>query len=321
MSLYNAFLAAPFAEKDGIYPAISLGLERKDFLAKGADGNPIFLLHDASAPTYCPSIELRTILVQFQSTCQIVIDNQVLEDQFAIISCNASVPELFEIFICCIGAAIDRLPTSAGTQDLEACVNELLELFSSLASPGAREISGLWAELFIISRADNIAAAIAVWQADQFERFDFSSQKGCLEVKATSNEHRIHEFALEQLETPLNGRGLVASILLQSQSGGVGILDLARKIESAVIVDPALRKRLWKNIASSLGKDFADRLDRKFDLSYAERNVIFYEMTDIPSLKVARDERISCIRFRSNLSGVQSSLPAPRGDGLQLLLI
>lgn len=320
MSLYNAFLAAPVADREGVYPAIALGLERRDFLAKGVDGNPIFLLYDASRPTYWPSVELKTILVQYQSTCRVAIDGQVIEDQFAVIACNATVPELFELFIRCIGAAIERLPVGAGTMELVACVNELLELFGSLASPSTREVSGLWAELFVISRAANIAAAIAVWRADQFERFDFSSQKGCLEVKATSSELRVHEFSLEQLTIPLNGRGLIASVLLQSQSGGVGVLDLARKIESAVVVQPELRMKLWKNIASSVGRDFSDRLDRKFDLSYAERGVMFYQASDIPSLKVTNDERISCVRFRSDLSGVKSSLSSPQGDGLQLLL-
>lgn len=320
MDLYRAFLDAPSAVAEGEYPAISLGSRRRDFLAKSADGSPVFLLHDASEVTYSPAITLKAISVQFQATCRVAVSGQAFEDQFAIVSCDSSVPDLFEVFVCCIAAATERLPSGAGTRDLEASVNELFELFSALARPGSREIFGLWAELFVICRANNIESALAAWRTDQFQRFDFSCGGGCLEVKATVKEQRAHEFSLEQLRTPIEGKGLVASLLLQPQSGGAGIMDLARRIEEAVLANPLLRKKLWENVAASLGSDFSDRLDRKFDVSYAERNIIFYAMADIPSPQITEDARITDIRFRSDLSTVQSSLAAPRSDGLQLLL-
>ncbi len=319
MDLYRTFVDAPSAKTEGEYQATPLGPRRRDFLAKSATGSPIFLLHDSSPAAYRPAITLKTISIQFQTTCRIAVGQQAFEGQFAVVACDSSAPELFELFVCCISAAAERLPPDAGTGDLEECVNELLELFTALARPTTRQITGLWAELFVICRTGCIGAALDAWRADPFERFDFSCAGGFLEVKATIKEQRTHEFALEQLQSPTSGLGLVASLLLQQQNGGEGVMCLARRIEAAVMMDSVLRTKLWKNVAASLGSEFSDRLDKKFDTSYAERNIMFYAVNDIPSLKNPEDLRITNIRFQSDLAAVQSSIRNQK-RGLRMLL-
>ena len=150
--------------------------------------------------------------------------------------------------------------------------------------------------------------ALQAWHADQFERFDFSWAAGCLEVKAGVREVRQHEFALEQLQSPLGGAGYVASLLLQTMGGGIGILDLANEIETRVAAHPDLRQRLWENIAAALGSDFSERLDRRFDPSYTERSLVVYSMSDVPAPAQPSDARITAVRFRVDLSTVASSL-------------
>lgn len=142
---------------------------------------------------------------------------------------------------------------------------------------------------------------------DQFERFDFSWPGGCIEVKATVREQRLHEFALEQLQAPITGQGFVASLLLQPMSGGVGIMDLAKSVEAEISDDPMLKQKLWENVTSALGSDFSNRLDRRFDPSYAERQLIVFAMNDIPAPKQPENPRITSIRFCADLSDIQSS--------------
>lgn len=321
MDLYQAFASLPLAASAIDFSAVHLAGSRSDFLAKASDGGPVFLLRDSSPASYSPAIQLKHVSVQFHSTCRVTTTGGTVEDQFAVISCDTSVPELHEIFIRSLSVTVEQLPFAAGTPELQRCVQSLLDLFRALSRPSSREVTGLWAELFVIAKSKNVVQALRAWHADQFERFDFSWPSGCLEVKAAANEMRHHEFALEQLQSPLGGAGYVASILLQALSGGVGVVDLGNEIEAHVATEPDLRQKLWENIAAALGNDFSERLDRTFDESYAARSLAVYAMGDVPALQPSSDPRITSVRFRVDLSTVKSSLAGSARSVLDALFV
>ena len=223
--------------------------------------------------------------------------------------CDAAAPELHELFVRCVGAAIEELPESCGTRELESCISQLRDLFRALAQPSSREISGLWSELFVISRCGNSLSALSLWHEDQFDRFDFSSSTLHIEIKSTVRGLRAHEFALEQLQQPVGGAGFVVSMVLQPLTGGISVLDLAREIEAEVAGFPRLKQKLWENVAKTLGADFSDKLDKRFDRTFAERNSTVYSMNDIPRPETPSDPRITALRFVSDLTAVSSSLP------------
>ena len=95
MDLYRAFNDLHLAGSAMEFTAVALSERRRDFLAKASDGSPVFLLHDASAATYSPAISLKTVSVQFHSTCRVTTATGTVEDQFAVVACDASVPSLF----------------------------------------------------------------------------------------------------------------------------------------------------------------------------------------------------------------------------------
>lgn len=306
MDLFDSFSILPAATCED-YPAVSLSSQRRDFLAKTADSSPVFLFQDSSSISYVPSIELKHLTVRFHSTCRVSTPSGVIEDQFAVVSCNSATSELFELFIQCLAAVAEGLPVQAGTSDLQRSLRELLDLFQMLTRPSNREITGLWAELYIIAKSQYVEKALESWRTDTLERFDFSWGSGCLEIKATTKEMRIHDFSLEQLQVPVIGHGLVASLLLQPISGGVGVMDLAGSISDAVARKPHLKQKLWRNVAEALGNDFSSRLDRRFDSSYSERQLVFYSMADIPAPEQPSDPRITSIRFRADLTTAHTS--------------
>lgn len=307
-SLLAGFSALPPATSATEFRAIKLTKARSDFLAKGPDGSPIFLLHDASAAKYHPGKELAHVSVQFHCTCRVTTGQDALEDQFAVITCSSAHPDFFDLFIRCVSSSIEALPSVARTNDLQHTIDKLLELFKALSRPGGREIAGLWAELFVISMAPNVAMAVTAWHSDNFERFDFSSTTCRLEIKATTGEMRLHEVSAEQTVVPNAGRGLFASVLLQPLAGGIGILDLTTRIEARLSTSPALRDKLWANVTSSLGSDFRVELDKRYDMSYAERRLKFFLMEDLPSIEKPIDPRISRIRYAIDLTTTESSL-------------
>lgn len=308
MSIFASFHALPLATSAVDFSALPLPGPRGDFIAKGGDGGPVFLLRDSSPANYSPAIELKHIGVRFHCTCRVTTASGAVEDQFAMIFCDAGAPELHEVFVRCLAAAVEQLPVNSGTPDLQRCIQSLLDLFRALGRPSSREVTGLWAELFVIARSKNVPQILRAWHSDPFERFDFSWPSGCLEVKAAVRELRRHDFALEQLKPPLGGAGYVVSVLLQTLSGGVGVVDLANEIEARVAGEPQLRQKLWESIVAALGGDFSERLDRQFDPSYAERSLIVYAMEDVPAPCQPADPRVSGIRFHADLSTVSSSL-------------
>lgn len=317
MDLFRQFSELPCTTSEASFVAIPLSAQRKDFLAKTADGAPIFLLHDASPVQYSPGVQFRHLTAQFQATCRVHTDDVDLQEQFALVACDGTVPDLHELFVRCFGAAIEELPANSGTRELSACVQKLLDLFRSLSRPSGKEVSGLWGELYVIANSGDVAGALAVWHEDPFDRFDFSWEHGCLEVKVSTQSVRLHHYALEQLMSPTNGSGYVASMLLQPLSGGLGVLDLASSIEKEVCNFPALKQKLWRIVAKALGVDFSDKLDKRFDVNYAERYFIVYAMEDVPKPDKASDPRVMAIRFTADMTTVASSLKKPALSGLR----
>jgi Putative PD-(D/E)XK family member, (DUF4420) len=320
MGLYEDFQSLAPAASDAELSAAPLAGRRSDFLGKNTEGAPVFLLHDASAAKYTPGVTLRHLSVQFHATCRVRAPSGPFDGQFAVLACDAAVPELYELFVRCVSVAVEGLPDGAETKDIETCVRSLLNLFRAMSAPGGREIAGLWAELFVITQAADVAAAVRAWHVDTFERFDFSWPDGVLEVKATQGATRVHEFSLEQLDSPHKGLGLVASLLLQPLTNGVGVMDLATRIDAVLHSHNDLRQRLWSNIAAALGSEFSEKLDRRFDLSFAERQVAIFNMTDIPSPDRPSDSRVTGVRFRSDLTTVTSSVDEPALKALRAAL-
>lgn len=315
-NLFSLFLELPEAITHTEFKALPLSSMRKDFLARGDDGAPVFLLHDASEAKYNPDINFRHLSAQFHVTCNVKTEDFELRGQFCLVRCDPTVPELHEVFVRCVSAAIEELPERCDTGELESCIFQLRDLFRALSLPNGREVSGLWAELFVIAISGNPERALTLWHEDKFDRFDFSSDSMHLEVKSSIKMVRAHEFALEQLQPPSEGEGFVVSILLQPLSGGIGVLELAREIETYLDGSPRLKQKLWKGVAMTLGADFSDKLDRRFDLSFAKRGLVIYSMSDIPRPETPIDTRITALRFISDLTDVRSALLESSNMGL-----
>ncbi|WP_145592422.1 PD-(D/E)XK motif protein, partial [Yersinia bercovieri] len=186
------------------------------------------------------------------------------------------------------------------------------ELFRTLNAPGGREISGLWSELFIIFISENPDNALRLWYIDPYNTFAFSSSGMRLEVKSTVRGVRTHEFSLEQLVPHINDTGFVASVLLKNTALGSGVFDLAARIEEQIKDNPHLKQKLWQNVIKALGIDFSEKLDKHFDIEFAKKDLILYLMDDIPKPASPNDDRITGLRFNSNLTD-----PTPKSCSIQ----
>ena len=316
--LYRAFLELPGTAAINKFTAVLVASSRRDFLAKTPEGSPVFLLHDTGPVRYIVTRKFRYLSTEFHATCQVQTGDEAIEGQFALVACDPAAPELYELFIRCVGAAVENLSAHRATDELVAWADALTELFRVLSEPSTREVSGFWSELWVIANCGNPARALEMWHDDVFETFDFSTALTRVEVKSTTLSSRSHHFALQQLTVPAGGVGFVVSLMLQPLAGGVGILDLARRIED-LLVATALKAKLWKGVTEALGKDFSESLDRRFDPAFAQTHAVIYEMSDVPKMEEPSDPRITGVRFTVDLSSVQSSLAGTFTANLQTL--
>lgn len=317
--VFEQFTSLQPATSNTEFEALRLSGNRSDYLAKGQDGSPVFLLQDAKTGQYHPSLQLRYLAAEFQLTCRLHTDGEEIEDVFALVSCTAEEQELHELFIRSFDAARNQLTEGAYTEEIKRTVQNLASLFRAFSKPSQRNITGLWAELFTITRSGVVLEAMKMWRVDSFDRFDFSAPDRFVEIKATTGQLRSHEFSLEQLSVPANGTGFVVSILLQSISGGTSVLELISTIETSVAAEPKMREKLWANVISDLGSDFSASLDRRFDTSYADRNLNIFLMEDIPKPSTSNDPRVTAIRFLADCTGVKSSIADFSADGLRAI--
>ncbi|WP_342119200.1 PD-(D/E)XK motif protein [Pseudoduganella sp. OTU4001] len=305
VDFFKAFLE--LAPSEGmVFEAIRLGDDRNDYLARTADGAPVFLIEDSCPSHYRVSRSLRHITIDYQVRCKIKLAGGYREGVFAMVHCSAGSSEFHQLFVKCLGSVIRSLPSKRTTNEIESQLAKLIEIFYSLSNSSSKRTSGLWAELWIIANSSSVTRALEAWHDSADERFDFANSNMLVEVKSTTKPIRNHEFSLEQLSVREPQKGIVASLLLQPLTSGKSILDLVDQIERASNLSFELKRKLWKNISQALGSEFERRLEKRFDVAYAAKNILFFDMSEIPKPTPITDPRITSVRFVSNLSGVAS---------------
>lgn len=303
-NLFAEFVSLGPASTEDSFNAFSVHPSRLDFLGKTREGGPVFLITDKGRQSYRPEIRHQHLRVSFGTSCRLVVEGKELVSQFAVIRFEQGTEEMHELFIRCVHAATVSIPESADTREIEERISRLLTLFQALSTPSNQELSGLWAELFCICYSTNPTQALSYWHSNPTETYDFAWNGNRTEVKSTTTQNRIHEFSLDQLTPPLNGQGNVISLILRSSNDGVGVIDLARQIEIDLKGRADLREKLWSQILQSLGQNFCEDVDRKFDTDFTLKHAAIFEMQDIPTIIPPSDPRISSIRFKVDLSGL-----------------
>jgi hypothetical protein len=194
---------------------------------------------------------------------------------FVEVRCNEAA--LNGVFLWVVAAILEQLTKGASP---EAAVGQTLEEFRELLRR-AREfpeerLVGLAGELLVLNRLlMRDARAARVWTGPLKQRFDFSSSRICIEVKASMNRQRnlarIH--GLDQLDPPADGRSLtlVHLVLEQSGTGGFSIGELIRETRKAAENSDDIDSRLdalglshWESIPAFSERRFSLLRDRAF---------------------------------------------------------
>ena len=285
--LWGLFCALPnFTPETPQLPAVAVPGRHGDYLAKMPSGEATFLLRGARLPAAKPALRLRHIEVDFGSRCRVKEQAAaVIDGDFITIRCVDVDASGRELFVRTVEALLATLPAQPSSVETESLIASIVELFRKLAQPPRRSVKGLWAELFAIDRCSFPERMVAAWHGESDEKFDFVTPRGYVEVKATEQAARVHEFALAQLRGERSPYGLIASFRLRRAAGGIGILGLARRITTR-LGDDLHRAKVWTNVVEAMGKDFTEVSDLAFDERFAEVNAQVVAAQDVPCISM-----------------------------------
>ena len=283
--LFSALLKPASAEVAQL-PAVQIPGRRGDYLAKTASGEAAFLLRGARRSAIKPPLRLRHIEIDYGSKCRIAETSAMpIEGEFIAIRCTDVSHVVLELFVRTVDTLIATLPAEPSPTDAESLIAGLVELFRKLGQPSGRTLKGLWAELFVIDRSNVSDRLMSAWHANSTEKYDFVTRNGYLEVKATEQPLRIHEFSIAQLRGPNSSNGFVVSMLLRRAAGGTGVMELARRI-ALRLNDTALRAKVWSNVFEVVGNEMSDASDLSFDERFAEHMIGVAHAQDVPCIEL-----------------------------------
>ena len=298
--LFDAFskASATAVSVDGLSPAQSVAGRIADYISVGSRGEPLLLISCRGGPLQNrPPLGLQHLRVEYGVRYRVRASTEVIENVFTVVSLRGDARNLFESFCLAGEVLLGLLPNEPLVTDVDHVVNQLVEMLAAVVLPSARTVAGLWAELWLISKAVEREAALAAWHFDPTDRFDFAFAGHFFEVKATERVERKHEFAYDQLrntDRPI----CIASLKLRRAQNGVSISDLVEVIQSRLT--PQLREKLVRNVFGAVGDAVSKADEIRFDVDFAESNMRLVGAEHVPVVLIPSGSPISGVRFRVN---------------------
>ena len=276
-------------------------------LGKDAQGRPLLLVSiiDVRSQRQRDPLVLEHLTVMYNQNCRVSRSDGVLEDRrFTFVCCTSEDTTLQAYFLRIVSTIVISLKDQPTQSDVAHAMNQLIELFRSMARPPRKSVQGLWAELFLIAQSRQPAILVNAWHTLPEDRYDFAMKDQRIEVKSFSGSIRQHHFSLEQLHAPEGVKTLVASMRVERSQAGESITDLREKIQTHLGSDSNLLLHLDTVIALTLGDGWQQADEACFDQRLAKESLAFYEAAAIPSVNPNLPFGVSGVHFRSDLTGI-----------------
>ncbi|QKT03392.1 PD-(D/E)XK motif protein [Ectothiorhodospiraceae bacterium 2226] len=249
-------------------------------------------------------IALRSVDVEFSRLCAIqAADGAAHEGCYSIIRLKDADVDIVRLFLRILEERFCVAPPPSTNAVIAENVLEIASLFSQL-SLDARDVVGLWGELFAIECSSDVEAAVKCWSSKKLAKYDFVTTRYVLDVKTTLSHVPKHHFSLEQLR-PVGGyEAYVFSLRLVEQHGGLTVGELMDRIAEK-ITDPELRGNFFRVCVIKGGRDIYRSDLRLLPFPEADSFMLFHaSMLPVPT--IVENDPISNIRFDVDLSRLEA---------------
>lgn len=249
------------------------------------------------------------------STVDVMNESFERSERLAVLECRTGDPLLVSYFFRVVAAVLLQQEIAESESAFEVALDAIVTLFRALQQPAQRSVQGLWAELAVVSWSKNASAALASWHTSPRALHDFSAGGFRLEVKSASHGLREHKLLLDQLGSIEPGATLLVSLLLDESPSGSSIFDLVEGIKRRV-ANKELDRRLELIVAESLGANWPEASELRFDVALARQRVRVYSASAIPSVPQPIPPEVKDVSFTVDLSTTSPlEFPAARSIG------
>ena len=304
--LFESIIAPATDETKPRYAVLPIVEYESYFVGKDRESCACLLINTTDHLTQQQlNIRLKCIDVQFDLFCHLKRGAEsAIEGRFTVIRCRSRERETVRYFLSVCYTVLCMLGDWPSRCAVASAVHRLAALFQKTLKPPVRAVSGLFGELYLISRSTSPVRALTAWRTDNSARFDFVDGEVRLDVKATSGRVRSHVFSYEQCSPPPGTIAVVASMFVESVSGGVTLQHLVDSIVADVASDPDLVLKLHEVIATTLGTSLNDAMASAFDPKLTESSLRIFSLSDVPAIRGEIPAGVSNVHFRSDLSAL-----------------
>jgi putative PD-(D/E)XK family protein DUF4420 len=274
----------------------------RHYVGRNSSGCPCILLRGSNHHMHAP-IRLAGIEAHFAVPCQIATaDGEERQETLTVVACTSSDPQSQLYFLHVCQTIVRVVGTNPTLQQIIDAVGRLVDLFRQLTRPASRSLIGLVGELFTIHRSRNPPIAVRAWRSADDDRFDFAIDDVRLEVKASGDRVRAHNLSAEQCQPPSGTIGVLASLFVERNGGGMSLMELIREVERSLSGDDDLVLKFQETIAGTLGETMSLALTMRFDERLAQSSLQLYDLSVIPAIRNWIPSEVSQVHFRSDLS-------------------
>lgn len=264
----------------------------------------VMIFVECSDEKVTSNIKLKMFNVTFNRLCKLNNHDNTVEKKYGIIKLISNNIDIQKYFLDVMCIVIKKLPVLPKVEQLKREVSKVVSLFTSMPQISKEAVKGLWAELFLIERSRNPLYLLKSWHVSTEDKYDFNDGVDKIEVKSTSNEERIHHFAIEQLHPNKESQLLIASLIIVNSGLGIGIFDLVDSISSRISDTDALLK-LNEEVLQTIGCHIEETKEIKYDYTYAKDNLKFFDYKVVPAIDLKDVPLgVSSVHFASCLKGL-----------------
>jgi hypothetical protein len=274
----------------------------KHYVGRNSSGCPCILLSGSDEHVHAP-IRLAGIEAHFALHCQIATaDGDERQETLTVVACTSVEPQSQLYFLHICQTIVHIVGVNPTLQQIVDAVSRLVDLFRQLTRPASRSLIGLIGELFAIYRSLNPQIAVRAWRSADDDRFDFAIDDVRLEVKASGDRTRAHNFSAEQCQPPAGTLGILVSLFVERSGGGMSLMELLNEVVRSLDGNDDLVLKVQETVAATLGETMTTALTARFDDHLAQSSFQLYELSTIPAIREGIPSEVTQVHFRSDLS-------------------
>lgn len=281
----------------------SLDADRTRFVAVDADGAWTLVIRGRKSVPTRPALRLSLLSADYGASYELHEPDGVEALRACVVRCTTSNPAIQALFGTLCAALLESLPAEPNEADIEAEVSRWVSLFWRMQMPPRTSVVGLIGELTLLDSVTNLADWVRAWHTFPTDNLDFAFPTLSVEVKATSNQQRVHVLSAYQTRPVGHDDHYFASVIVEIRNTGDRLGDVVADLGERLKGTPE-SEMLWRSVADVCGSSLNDFSETRYMREAARKSIRFYAADSVPQPVIGLPlvTGVSGIKFQSDFS-------------------